>query len=151
MNWSTDKSITLSQVCVVLFSALLAALDAAAYWVVQWYLALSRGLDGTGDEIFLLSVLYLCSAGGWILLWNLWRLLGNLKKGHVFVPENVRALRAASWCCAGVFAVCGLGALHYTPFVAFSIAAGFMALIVRIVKNVFQQAVGMKSELDLTI
>ena len=30
-------------------------------------------------------------------------------------------------------------------------AAGFMALIVRIVKNIFQQAIDMKSELDLTI
>ena len=29
--------------------------------------------------------------------------------------------------------------------------AGFMALIVRIVKNIFQQAIDMKAELDLTI
>jgi hypothetical protein len=135
----------------VLFSVCLAALDVAAYWVVRWYLRISLGLEGLGDGIFLLAMLYLCSVCGWILLWSLWRLLGNLKKGRVFTAENVRALRAASWCCAGVFAVCGLGTLHYTPFVAFSVAAGFMALIVRIVKNVFQQAVQMKSELDLTI
>ncbi len=32
-----------------------------------------------------------------------------------------------------------------------SIAAGFMALIVRIVKNVFEQAIRMKDELDYTI
>ena len=34
---------------------------------------------------------------------------------------------------------------------AVAIAAGFMALIVRIIKNIFQQAIDMKAELDLTI
>ncbi len=151
MNWNTDRSITLSQVCVALFALLLAALDIAAYWVVQWYLLLSRGLDGFPDEVFLLAVIYLCSVFAWILLWRLWKLLGSLKKGLVFTAENVSCLRAASWCCAAVFVICALSALHYVPFAAFSVAAGFMALIVRIIKNVFQQAVGMKSELDLTI
>ena len=36
-------------------------------------------------------------------------------------------------------------------FTAGFIAAGFMALLVRIVKNIFQQAIDMKAELDLTI
>lgn len=41
--------------------------------------------------------------------------------------------------------------LYYLPFIAVAIAAGFMALLVRIVKNIFQQAIDMKAELDLTI
>ena len=36
-------------------------------------------------------------------------------------------------------------------FLVMAAAAAFMALIVRIVKNVFQQAIAMKSELDLTV
>ena len=35
--------------------------------------------------------------------------------------------------------------------VAVAVAAAFMALIIRIIKNVFEQAIGMKSELDLTV
>ena len=35
--------------------------------------------------------------------------------------------------------------------VLIAIAAGFMGLIVRIVKNVFEQAITMKDELDLTV
>ena len=151
MNWSTDRSIALSQVCTAIFAGLLAALDVGAWWLVRWFLKISLGLEGTGDEIFLLAAVYLCSAFGWLLLWQLWRLLGNMKKSRVFVEQNVRCLRAASWCCAGVFVICGLAAFRYVPFAALSAAAGFMALIVRIVKNVFQQAVAMKSELDLTI
>jgi hypothetical protein len=151
MNWSSNKSLALSRVCVAVFAALLAALDVAAYWLVRWFLVVSLGLEGTGDEIFLLAVIYLCSAFAWALLWQLWRLLGELRAGRVFTDGNVRRLRASSWCCVGVFAVCGLAAVHYVPFAAFSAAAGFMALIVRIVKNVFEQALAMKSELDLTI
>ena len=47
--------------------------------------------------------------------------------------------------------VCLVSCLYYLPFIAVAIAAGFMALIVRIIKNIFQQAIDMKAELDLTI
>ena len=46
----------------------------------------------------------------------------------------------------------GLGAgLLYLPCLVCAMAAGFMALIVRIVKNAFQQALLMKDELDYTV
>ena len=38
MNWSSNKSLALSRVCVAVFAVLLAALDAAAYWLVRWFL-----------------------------------------------------------------------------------------------------------------
>lgn len=34
MNWSTNKSILLSRICVAIFALLLAALDFGAYWLV---------------------------------------------------------------------------------------------------------------------
>ena len=40
---------------------------------------------------------------------------------------------------------------YYLPFLLVAVTAAFMMLIVRVVKNVFQQAIEMKSELDLTI
>ena len=43
------------------------------------------------------------------------------------------------------------GAAFYLPMVLVAAAAAFMGLIVRIIKNVFQRAIGMKAELDLTI
>ena len=88
---------------------------------------------------------------GWLLLWSMWRLLGNLRRERVFVAENVRSLRRVSWCCAAAASICLLSCLYYLPFIFAAGAAAFMALIVRIVKNVFQQAIAMKSELDLTV
>ena len=50
-----------------------------------------------------------------------------------------------------IWYLCLVSCLYYLPFIAVAIAAGFMALIVRIIKNIFQQAIDMKAELDLTI
>ena len=149
MNWSTNKSILLSRICVAIFALLLAALDFGAYWLVNGYIQL-RGMAGQ-QGAGMTATIYLCSVFGWLLLWQMWRLLGNIRRGEVFIPGNVRCLRLVSWCCVGAGAVCLASSFFYLPFAAVAIAAGFMALIVRIVKNVFEQAIRMKDELDYTI
>jgi len=149
MNWNNDRSITLSKVCVFAFSLLLAAADIGAYPLVRWFIGL-RGMnwqEGTGMMI----CLYLCSIFAWIALFNLLKLLGRIGAGEVFISSNVKSMRIISWCCVAVAAVCLVSGIVYLPFILVAMAAGFMALIVRIVKNAFQQAVEMKDELDLTV
>ena len=149
MNWTKDRSITLSLVCVYVFAAVLLAGDIFCYQLTGWFISL-RGMhrqQGAG----MMATVYVCSVFAWIALYQLRRLLCNLRRGDVFVEGNVRALRIVSWCCAGVALACLVSVIWYLPFVLVAIAAGFMCLIVRIVKNVFQQAVAMKDELDLTI
>lgn len=149
MNWSKNSSIELSRACVILFMILLAALDIGCYWAVGWFVRL-RLMHR--DSVFLMmATIYLCSGFGWVLLVRLWQLLQNIRAQLVFDMRNVHLLRQVSWCCVGAGAVCLVSCLYYLPFIAAAIAAGFMALIVRIVKNIFQQAIDMKSELDLTI
>ena len=149
MNWSGDKSVALSKVCVILFAIILAGLDVGAYWLVSLFVAFS-GMGGPEGLLMMISV-YLCSAFAWPVLWMLWRLLGNVGREQVFITKNVSCLRAVSWCCAGAAAVCLVSAAYYLPFLMAAAASGFMALIVRIVKNAFQQALLMKDELDLTV
>ena len=149
MNWNKDKSLTLSRVCVAVFGLLLAELDLGGYWLAGWYARLRAMPQQTGLGI--LAAFYVCSVFGWLCLARLWKLLGNLKRGRVFISDNVGLLRAVSWDCVGVFLACAAACPVYLPLSFVSLAAGFMALIVRIVKNVFQQAIAMKDELDLTI
>ena len=78
-------------------------------------------------------------------------ILTRIEAGAVFVPANVTALRRISWCCAGAAVVCLAAAYIYLPFAFLGVAAAFMALIVRVLKNAFAQAVHMKDELDYTI
>ena len=69
------------------------------------------------------------------------------------MTQNVTALRRISWCCTWAAMLClPTGAVVGLPFIfAVGLAAGFMALIVRVVKNAFAQAVRMKDELDYTV
>lgn len=149
MNWNADRSVRLSQACVIVFALLLLALDIGCYWAVGAFIRL-RNMAWQSGVLMMLTI-YLCSIFAWLLLVRLWRLLRNMQAGRVFEEENVRILRAVSWYCVGVCFICLASAAYYIPFAAVGIAAGFMALIVRIVKNVFQQAIAMKSELDFTV
>ena len=149
MNWSKDRSIVLSQVCVALFAAALLTVDAGSYWIAAWFVRWKFAHWQSG--VLLMITICVGSVLAWICLWQLWRLLGTIRTGSVFVPENVRRMRVISWCCAGAAAVCALSALYYLPFGFVTVAAGFMALIDRIVKNAFEQAIAMKDELDLTV
>jgi hypothetical protein len=151
MKWNNDKSIKLSIACVFAFGAILLALDLYTIWgwiapnfdlrtVLQWqYYAMFTATVASG------------SVFAWICLLSLYRLLKSIQSGGVFTEGNVQLLRTISWCCAGAAAVCLLSTIYAWPFIIVAIAAAFMMLIVRIVKNCFRQAIDMKSELDLTI
>ncbi len=149
MNWSRDKSLLLSQICVAVFAALLLALDIGCRWAATWFVQVRLMREQLG--YLLMATVYVCSVFAWVLLASLWRLLGRLRRGEVFIPANVRLLRTVSWCCFGAAAVCLLSCLYYLPFAFAAAAAAFMALIVRIVKNGFQQACGMQDEVGLPV
>lgn len=166
MHWTVKNSIILSQVCVGVFAALLLALDIFAYPLVPQFCQNVHYIGGSGWEqlwtvtdwklvAVLLTAVYVGSVFAWIALYKLFRLLRQIKQGRVFVEENVKLLRVISWCCFGAAAatlVGGAAAVKLIlPLLVLAAAAAFMGLIVRIVKNVFQQAITMKSELDLTI
>jgi hypothetical protein len=99
----------------------------------------------------MMAVIYLASVFGWVFLWKMWRLLGNLRAGIVFEEENVALLGAVRSCCAWAAAVFLLGCVFYLPFLFVAAALGFMALIVQIVRSIFRKAAQMQAELDLTI
>lgn len=166
MHWTVKNSITLSQVCVGVFAALLLALDIFAYPLITQLCNNVHYIGTSGWEKLwmvtnwqmaaaLLAAVYVGSVFAWIALYKLFRLLRQIKQGRVFVEENVKLLRAISWCCFGAAAatlVGGAAAVKLIlPLLVLAAAAAFMGLIVRVVKNVFQQAISMKSELDLTI
>ena len=149
MNWNKDKSVTLSLVCVIVFGLCLLALDIGAYWIALWFT--QNRFYRFEFGLLLMASIYIGSGFAWLCLYQLWRLLGNVKRGALFVPDNVRCMRIVSWCCVWAAAVCLVSAAYYLPFIFVAVAAGFMALIVRIVKNAFAQAITMKNELDLTV
>ena len=147
MNWNKDKSVKLSKFCVCLFMLILAGVCIGAPWLFRLLIRL-RVQDLAGKfELFLVST-YTAAVPAAAALYGLWRLLRNISEGEVFIPENVSILRLLSWCCIAAGLVCLFSALYYMPFLIVSAAAAFVGLILRVVKNVFAEAVRLK---DLSI
>lgn len=152
-QWDDGKSITLTRYVVALAILASVVMTVSGPWLVRW-LVDTHSLQHTGPavEVILLVLGYLCAALAFWMLYNLYRFLQRLEQGQVFVPQTVQALRRISWCCTGAAVLClPAGVLLYLPFVFLAVAAGFMALLVRVLKNAFEQAVRMKDELDYTI
>ena len=149
-NWTKDRSLSLSICCVWIFAALLFAAFVWGYPLVRWYSTAVEPIKADARTAFLIA-LYGAGVFAWICLYCMLRLLRNMRAEKVFTDENVSLLRAVSWCCAGAAAVFLVCAVIYLPFIIPAVAAAFMMLIVRVVKNSFRQACDMKEELDLTI
>lgn len=148
--WSGENSIRLSRICVLVFSLLLAGVALSAPWLVTWFLDFSRA-DLAGNDMFFFMTIYSGSLPAALLLHHLYRLLRNLELGQVFIQANVEDLRRISWCSFAGALICLMSALYYIPWFFVAVAAAFMGLIVRVVKNVFAQAVELQNESELTI
>lgn len=148
-SWTSDRSILLSRVMVYIFTAAVAAVDVFGVWICRWLLKI---LPHSAPSFpVLVSCLYVCSVPAYILLYSMHRLLLNLQHGRVFIPENVALMRRVSYCCFAAGLVCLGCSFCFPSLLVVTLAAGFVGLIVRIVKNVFQQAILMKDELELTV
>lgn len=155
--WNKDKSVILTQVIVKACYVLLAGTAVGLPFLLKYYpLSPIDLLDELGKYVII--PFYLVVPLGYTALICIDKLLGNIKKGTVFDMKNVKLLRIISWCC---FAAAFIGALSfiiiwavYMPFETFIVlVAGevFMGLILRVVKNCFEQAIAIKEENELTI
>ncbi|MCM1286112.1 MAG: DUF2975 domain-containing protein [Acetobacter sp.] len=107
---------------------------------------------------FILIPFYFVVPAGYVALFCLDRLLINIRKGIVFDKKNVKILRTISIAClyAGLVGIVSFIAVMILDFMfetLLILAMGeiFMALVVRVVQNVFEKAIDIKEENDLTI
>ena len=82
---------------------------------------------------------------------SLYLLLRNVNKEDIFENSNINYLRILSWCCFAECVVFLLLGMYYHTSLLISFAALFMGIILRVVKNVIEAAVEIKSENDYTI
>ena len=148
--WNGEKSIALSKVSILLFLLLLAAAAISAPWLTCWFVDFSQaGLQGMAA--YFMATIY----GGFLpaayLLYSLLALLRRIELGQVFVPQNAELLRRISWSCFLGAVIALISAFYYYPWFFIAVSAAFMGLIVRILKNVFAQAVQLKEEADYIV
>lgn len=148
--WNKDKSIILSQILIKICYVGIVVCAIIAPKLVELY-SESVGEGGASLYAPLLTTLLCCVPPGIIALVCLDVLLWNIQKNRAFIDRNVKMLRAISYCCFCV-AVIFIYFAVLRPF-AFVIvfAAGFFGIILRVVKNCFQQAIAIREENDFTI
>ena len=80
------------------------------------------------------------------------KLLLLVKKRLVFTDGAVSCLRTISWCCFIEAALLLVTVRVFFPaHLAAAFVAGFLGLVLRVVKNVIEEAVALKAENDFTI
>jgi len=106
--------------------------------------------QNAGRTLFLVT-LYVGSVPAAALLSFLYALLHQISSSRVFISANVNYLRYISWCCFAGAIICLASGFYYIPWFVPGIAATFIGLIIRVVKNVIAEAVALQDESDLTI
>jgi hypothetical protein len=122
----------------------------SAPWLTRWFLDFSRA-DLVGTEAFFLLTIYSGSVPATVLLFCLYRLLHQIEIDQIFITANVEYLRRISWGCFAGAIICSASTVYYFPWIFVAVAAAFMGLIVRVIKNIIAQAVELKQESEFTI
>ena len=152
-GWSQMKSLKLSRLLVAGMFFLLIALMFTSNIVAEWFCAVSvgNGILTSGLEIAVTVMICICDAFALTAVAALNKLLTNISKNEVFIPQNTKCLRLISWCCvfAGITMI--IFSLWKYIFLFAAFLALFIGLVMRVMKNVFEKAVELKSENDFTI
>ena len=154
--WNSKKSVILSIAVCIFLSVLLALLIVLGPFIFEKYMVGYRGFGANSISLWALKRIFaLCFypsaifAGG--ALYSLIKLSFNIKDNKTFIKKNVTYLRVVSWCCIAVSVITFIGGLFYIPFFFIFVAAGFVGMLLRVLKNVMQSAVELKEDNELTI
>jgi len=149
--WDSVKSVQLSLVCTKVVIALVIACACAMPFLSKSYFGYSLIPIEAGSLFMFIAILYACCVPAMAALICLHILLGNIKREKVFVSENVKLLRIISWCCFAAAFILMFAAWQYLLLGLTAVAIAFIGLILRVVKNVIEEAARIKAENDLTI
>ncbi len=149
MNYTSLKSAKLTLAITYVFCLLLVIMMVLAYPVLSWFFG---GRQEAVKLIFTVMIsFYICCIPAWTALVSIIRLMRNIMSEKIFTHQNVFLIRLLSWCCAFVSLVCFSAGFLYVPMWIFALAAAFMMLILRVLKNVMARATEIKDENELTI
>lgn len=146
-------------ISMVLTGLLLISLCVLTFWLPMVVESMIDTADNIGDRAsitplgrtLVLVDAYAMIAVAFVAVILLFFLLRTVLRGEVFSTSATRLIASVSWCC---FAECLLflliGGVFQLAFGA-AIAACFLAVCLRVVKNVIAEATEIKSENDFTI
>lgn len=154
-----DKSVGITQTVVRLCYFLLAGAVAVFPLLMKaqegdWYYFVMIAVHGK----YLIYPFYAVVPAGYVALVCLDKILTNLKQDVVFSLKNVKLMNIITAAC--LYAAC-IGAVSYVIIAVIyksietvallAMGEAFMALVVRVVRNVMKKAITIKEENDLVV
>lgn len=154
--WNSKKSVNLSIVVCCFLAVVLSVLAVVGPDLFKIYMSCYRGFAIYGETLQKLGKVfcfcfYPSAIFAGVVIYSLLRLLFNIKAEKIFINDNVKYLRTVSWCCFAVAIITLVGGFFYLPFLFVTAAGGFVGMLLRVLKNVMQNAVILREENDLTI
>ncbi len=120
----------------------------------DWYYFVMIAVHGK----YLIYPFYAVVPAGYVALICLDKILSNLKKDIVFDNGNVKLLNVITACClfasaVGIvsFIIIAINYKSIETVILLAFGEAFMALVVRVVRNVFKKAIEIKEENDLVV
>jgi hypothetical protein len=144
-NVSTVVTLWINRAVAVLMGVLLFALPSLLDWYAKY-----RILGDQGRWALIISF-YCCAVFVFVALWVMDGLLRSIRRGEVFVRQNVRRIRQIRLCCGIVSLICLPATLFYPPLIFLAVIMGFLCLVVSVVASVMDAAVTIREENDLTV
>ena len=149
MNWTEKQSIKLSKGCIYLFALLIVGIIIFMPKFIEAIVPVQA--VAPANRLWFIGTLDSCLVVGLGVLFFLNRLLNNLNNDQTFSEENIKLLRVISWLCFLETLILLISTSYYYPWLFVAGVAAVVGLIVRVIKNVFCQALLIKKENDFTI
>ena len=142
-----------SKIATLLFIAMVLVGDIFGFAITRyicWCWA-EVPMEDTARLVGLSIVYYLGTVGTYVILFSLLKLLINMGKDIVFDRSNTKLMNIIAYTFVAVAVDCTVGGFIWSGSFILAILALFLALVVQSVRVVFDKAITMKEELDLTI
>lgn len=146
-----DAIIRWTKIATILFIAMAIVADVFGITITQYIAFCWAEVFDMARVATLAVIFYLGTVGGYFVLFSLLRLLTNMSKDKVFDRANTKLMGIITISLVAIAVDCTVGGFIWNGAWILAIVALFMALIVMSVKVVFDKAITMKEEMDLTI
>jgi len=146
-----DGIIRWSKIATILFIAIVVVADIFGVPIAKYVTYTYAEKTDDVTKLVLTLVWYFGTFGAYAILISVFKLLSNMSKDLVFDRANTKLMNIIAVALIGIGIVCAGGGFVWIGSCFLTIIALFMALIVLCVRVVFDKAIVMKEEMDLTI
>ena len=146
-----NNLIRYTKIATLIFIGLVVVADACGFIITDYITRVWADRSDTFALVMISVVYYLGTVGAYVVLISLYKLLSNMGKDIVFDKSNTKLMKMIAIACLLMGTDCVVGTIAWFGTIYPGVICFFMVLIILCVRAVFEKAIEMKEELDLTI